>query len=520
MVKQGHFHAHIKTVSRSKGYSAVAAAAYQSGQDLVHEKQRIFSVDLGYDKDKGGVTADHRKKLNKGIITEDLRKEFAAGGVTLGEDVTARKDGRSNWTITDGALTYTVKEFRHRVLNRETRKREDAALKLDVYANRTHNYTTREDVKETWVQAPAYAPEWVKNIEAKSGAVEKKDREALWNWAESAEIARDARTARTFQLALSRGLSYDQNIGLLRQYVNEQLTPHGYISDVAIHSKKASDGKENLHAHILITTRSLMEDGTLAANKTAPWDDHEKVEDRHKAWGKQLRTWRAAWAEKQNTALETADSDTRVDHRSYQEQGVDIIPTEHVGAAEWNKGKRGQRTEAAERNEAIEQENVKKDKYYKTIEKLTRFGKSKVAAEPTEEKPAEKEHYAGRVTVRRWFGLGSTTVSTFYPGPASLPPKKRAALDASTPRLTSGEIYERLSEAQQRNLGGIFKSEQSGGSPPETFKHLQRVAKSIRQKTEGAKSYVGESLKSWRDRVGGPGKNQRSGKSDQNERDR
>ncbi len=518
MVKQGHFHAHIKSVSRSKGYSAVAAAAYQSGQDLVHEKQKQFSLNLGYEN--GGVTTDYRKKLNKGIVSDTLREQFAANGVTLTEQATAQKEGRRDWTITDGERVYMVKEFEHKELNSETRKRETTALFLDVYADRTHNYTTREDVKETWVQAPDYAPEWIRAIESKGGAVEKKDREALWNWAESAEIARDARTARTFQLALSRGLSYDQNIGLLRQYVNEQLTPFGFVSDVAIHSKKASDGKENLHAHILITTRSLTEEGTLAANKTAPWDDHEKVADRHKAWGSQLRAWRGAWAEKQNTALETADSDTRVDHRSYEEQGVDVIPTEHVGAAEWNKGKRGEKTGAAERNEAIERQNAEKDAHYKTFKALLRFRRPKVAAEKseekTEEKPVEKQYYAGRTTVTRWFGLGSRSTHIYLPGMSSLPRKQRAALDASTPRLTHGEIYERLSDHHQRTIGGVLLSNESGGTPREAIEQFQRIAKTVRQSASDAKNYVGESLKNWRGRTSG----QRQDQPDKKDRDR
>lgn len=531
MLKQGHFHAHIKSVSRSKGYSAVAAAAYQSGQDLTHQKQHLFSVDLGYDKDRGGVTADHRKKLNKGVITDTLRQEFAAGGITLGAGAAAHKIDRSNWTITDGELTYTVREFRHRVLNRETGKREDAALKLDVYADRRHNYTTREDVKATWVQAPTYAPEWIRAIAQKGGAVEKKDRAALWNWAEAAEVARDARTARTFQVALSRGLSYDQNIGLLRQYVDEQLTPHGFVSDVAIHSKKASDGKDNLHAHILITTRSLKEDGTLSAHKIAPWDDHEKVSDRHKAWGSQLRAWRGAWADKLNDALAEQDSPTRVDHRSYKEQGVDVIPTEHIGAADWNKGQRGQRVEAAERNEAIEQQNAKRDRALRRAAEF--MGLRKPGETPEKEtvaKPAEKpaaqseqQYYSGRVTVRRWFGLGSTTTHTFYPGPASLPRKQRDALDKSTPRLTPGEIHERLSAAQDRSLATYILSNQSGGSPAETLERMQRIGKVVRDKAAEARQHLGVYYKSWKDRTtsgGGGQRNQQSERSDRSDRER
>jgi len=41
--------------------------------------------------------------------------------------------------------------------------------------------------------------------------------------------------------------------------------------------------------------------------------------------------WRAAWAEKVNAAYELAGLDLRVDHRTYKEQGLDLIPTVHEG---------------------------------------------------------------------------------------------------------------------------------------------------------------------------------------------
>ncbi len=538
-MKQGHFHVRIKAVSRTKGYSAVAAAAYQSGQNLTHEKQRQFSVDLGYEKEKGYVTTDYRKKLNKGIVSETLREEFAANGVTLGEQVTARKDGRRDWTIIDGDKVYTVREFEHKELNAETRKRETKALFLDVYADKTHNYTTREDVKATWVQAPDYAPGWIREIEKMGGAVEKKGRESLWNWAEAAEIARDARTARTFQLSINRKLlsydengevSYEQSKALLRQYVEEQLTPLGFISDIAIHSKKASDGKENVHAHVLVSTRRLNENGTLATNKAAPWDEPERIADRHKAWGMQIKAWRGAWAEKQNAALGAIGSDTRVDHRSYKEQGVDVIPKKHATRADLDKEKRGEKTALTELNEAIERVNKKRDSVFDRMADRMRVRRPRQAEKAEEkpthkpvegraERPAEKEHYAARITVRRWFGLGGTTVRTFYPGPASLPRKKRDALERTTPRLTPGELHERLAEHQARSFGGYIISNQSGGSPPEAVERLQRMANTVREKAAEARQHIGVHYKSWRDRVSSQRKIQHE-RSDKNDRER
>ncbi len=62
---EAHYHLHVEPVYRSKLQSAVASAAYQANQCLTHEGQRLCTVAI-----------DHRKQLNKGIITDALRSEL------------------------------------------------------------------------------------------------------------------------------------------------------------------------------------------------------------------------------------------------------------------------------------------------------------------------------------------------------------------------------------------------------------------------------------------------------------
>ncbi|MCB0208642.1 MAG: MobA/MobL family protein, partial [Anaerolineae bacterium] len=64
---EAHFHLHAATVSRARGDSAQGAAAYQSNQCLIHVGQRLCTVAI-----------DHRKGLNKGIISDELRRELEA----------------------------------------------------------------------------------------------------------------------------------------------------------------------------------------------------------------------------------------------------------------------------------------------------------------------------------------------------------------------------------------------------------------------------------------------------------
>ena len=44
-----------------------------------------------------------------------------------------------------------------------------------------------------------------------------------------------------------------------------------------------------------------------------------------------LVKWRAAWADKANVALKESGYTERIDHRSYKDQGLDLIPTVHEG---------------------------------------------------------------------------------------------------------------------------------------------------------------------------------------------
>lgn len=490
---RGHFHLHTGAVQRAKGHSAVAAAAYQAGQSLLHQQQRRFSLPI-----------DHRKSLNKGALSSDLRQAFAANGIELSEQATAQKEGRREWTISDGGHAYQVKEFERKVTNKKTGKRETAGRALDVYADKLHTYTTREDVVETWIQASAHAPAWIRALEEQGAAIEKKSRQGLWNWAEAAEVARDGRPARKIQMAFSRDLSLEQNKALLRDYVAEHFTQKGLIADIAIHSKKASDGQANPHAHVLITTREVDAQGQFAATKNDYWNGRERVFE-----------WRAAWADKVNAALEHSRKAARIDERSYAEQGVDVIPGAHMGASAWNRHQRGEATAEAARNADIERENTLRDNLF------SRLGKRMQARSPEEDQaPAQtqpepqKEHYAGKITVRRWFGLGSLKTTIYRPGLASLSRAERHKLEweYNQVRLTPGEVHQRLETHHRQTLGGFLASQQSGGLPRDAVEHFQRMARLVRQKIEASGERLNHRFASWRERVDRyretPGKNE------------
>ena len=70
-----------------------------------------------------------------------------------------------------------------------------------------------------------------------------------------------------------------------------------------------------------------------------------------------MEIWRAAWAAYTNRALESAGRPERIDHRSYKRQGIDKIPSVHLGPAASQMEKRGIRTDKGEVNRQIAADN-------------------------------------------------------------------------------------------------------------------------------------------------------------------
>lgn len=331
-MRHGHFHLHSRAVYRSNGHSAVAASAYQANEVFTHEK-----------KNRGSVSLDYRKELNKGHISEGLRAELQGMGIALSDAATAIKEGRRDWTIIDGEATYAIREYRQTTVNKETGKQETVRQVLDVYGDRTYDYSRKGDMVDKWMQAPQSAPDWVNDT------VERQDRQGFWNAAEAAERNRQSRPARTIEMALSRDLSMEENKELVRAFVEQQLTGKGLVVDVAIHSKTASDGKRNIHAHILFTTREIDGEG-FKDTKDDYWNSRERIKD-----------FRREWAAMLNDAYKAKGLDVRVDHRSYHGSGIDKEPGEHLGPAAWHMEQRRESTRKGRRNRAAKQANAVRD---------------------------------------------------------------------------------------------------------------------------------------------------------------
>jgi hypothetical protein len=98
------------------------------------------------------------------------------------------------------------------------------------------------------------------------------------------------------------------------------------------------------------------------------WNDRDKAEE-----------WRAAWQDFANAALEQSGSDERINHKSYERQGLDIIPTVHLGPAASQMERKGIRTERGDHNRQIEITNREIRRLRARIGKLADWLKEEAA---------------------------------------------------------------------------------------------------------------------------------------------
>jgi Ti-type conjugative transfer relaxase TraA len=193
----------------------------------------------------------------------------------------------------------------------------------------THDFTRKKGVEHSEIVLPDGAQaDWAL------------DRSALWNAVEHAEKRSDARVAREFELALPHELSSGERLSLTRDFARELANRYGAGVDFAIHQPQGESDIRNFHAHVLMTTRTVGPDGlgekTMIERENKWLLNHDQPTSHM-----QLRDIRQAWESHANRHLVRAGLDVRIDHRSHQERGLEIEPTEHMGVYASQMDRRG-----------------------------------------------------------------------------------------------------------------------------------------------------------------------------------
>ena len=246
----------------------------------------------------------------------------------------------------------------------------------------THDYTHKGGIVHSEILLPAHAPPAFQ------------DRSTLWNSVEEIEKSGKAQLARELEIALPAELDRQAQLALVRTYVQDNFVSAGMCADFCLHDK----GDGNPHAHIMLTIRPLLETGAWGAKchkeyltnergqripdgkgsfksrrvDTTDWNEHDRAEQ-----------WRAAWAKYANRALEQNGRPERIDHRSFKRQGVEQIPTVHMGVAATQMERRGIVTDKGQINRQISADNKLLKEMKARVTRLYGWAKEN-AAQPAE----------------------------------------------------------------------------------------------------------------------------------------
>lgn len=176
--------------------------------------------------------------------------------------------------------------------------------------NRTYDFSGKDDSIYSEVILPVGAPEQFR------------DPVQLWNAAAAMEKRVDSQEAFEITVALPRDdkVTDAQRIEMTRAFAKEHFVDHGLAAHVAVHAPHEGDKTENIHAHILVTTRRMDEHGfnpKKARDLNPAFRNGVLIKSPDHAWGHK-------WRDFQNQFFRANGIDLRVDD-------VSIVPQKHLG---------------------------------------------------------------------------------------------------------------------------------------------------------------------------------------------
>jgi hypothetical protein len=198
-------------------------------------------------------------------------------------------------------------------------------------ARSAYEYVTRQDEYNRPDLDPAtytesdHMPAWAED-----------DPAAYWEAADLYERA-NGRLYVSADFALPRELSAEDQISLAREFAHQLTDEERLPYTLAIHAGRDENGDgHNPHAHLMFSERQ--NDGTERSR--GDWFRRANSEHPERGGAPKSRTFhgrawveqaRGRWAKLTNEKLEKAGRSERVDHRSYERQGIDRQPGEHYG---------------------------------------------------------------------------------------------------------------------------------------------------------------------------------------------
>ncbi len=205
----------------------------------------------------------------------------------------------------------------------------------DDRLNRDHDFSNKAGVIHSEVMLPQGAPERLN------------DRTTLWNEVEAGEKRKDAQLAREVEFSIPREMNEKQGVQLVRDFVKKQFVDRGMVADLNVHWDKAKDGTPKPHAHVMLAMRDVGPEGF--GKKNRDWNSTELLKD-----------WREAWSAHVNERMAELGLEGRIDHRSYEAQGIELEPQHKIGPAALRRPEQGLEAERIEDHTRIARENGEK----------------------------------------------------------------------------------------------------------------------------------------------------------------
>jgi len=253
------------------------------------------------------------------------------------------------------------------IIGRGAKCRGKSAVEQSAYISRTTLYSDyygqkfypkySEDLVSTGVLLPDHAPK------------EYADHSVLWNSVEKVEKHAKAQLARLLKYSLPNWMSYELADKVVQDFIKRNFIAKGMCAEYAIHDSVNDKGERNLHVHILLTTRPILENGEWGekSRKVYKYDkDGNKIKKKNGRydcttekttdWDNKgnAKLWRRDLVETINkVAEEIGIEDERWEWKSFKDRGLEIKPTIHLGEKATALERKGIKTDKGNHNREV-----------------------------------------------------------------------------------------------------------------------------------------------------------------------
>lgn len=181
------------------------------------------------------------------------------------------------------------------------------------YITRANRYSHKQDLVAA---ESGNLPVWAKTADD------------FWAAADKYERA-NGRTYRELEISLPRELTDSQNIELIRQLVKDVLGSRSFTYTWAYHKPIAADGEENPHVHLMFSEREhdgIPRNAWQFFRRYNTKNPHLGGAKKNRYFGSRMfvSSVREQWTNTCNEYLRLQDVSARIDHRSYEDRGIEL----------------------------------------------------------------------------------------------------------------------------------------------------------------------------------------------------